>query len=99
MAAQQQQEQAIERQSVELNIIGTSVDRLGEMGRVINQELRQQGKDLDAFSGEVDDASGKMAQATAAMKKMLKKKDRGKLCAICVLSLTLIVLMYAVVAW
>ena len=33
------------------------------------------------------------------MKKMLKKKDRGKFCAIVVLSLVLILLIYAVLAW
>ena len=72
---------------------------MGEMGRVINQELRQQGKDLDAFGNEIDDVSGKMSHATAVMKKMLKNKDRGKLCAIVVLTIVLILLMYAVIAW
>ena len=69
------------------------------MGRVINDELKTQGRELDNLTADVDDASGKMAQATAAMKKMLKKKDRGKLCAIVVLSFTLILLLYAVIAW
>lgn len=43
--------------------------------------------------------SGKMTAATAVMKKMLKQKDRGKLCAIVVLTLVLILLLYAVIAW
>ena len=47
---------------------------------------------------QVDDASSKMTAATNAMKKMLKKKDRGKLCAIFVLMIVLIVLVYAVFA-
>ena len=96
---QMQQQRATESQEVELKTIGQSIDRLGEMGRVINQELRQQGKDLDDFNSEVEDASSKMAVATAAMKKMLAKKDGGKLCAILVLSIVLILLMYAVFAW
>ena len=33
------------------------------------------------------------------MKKMLKKKDRGKLCAILVLTIVFIFLVYAVLAW
>ena len=49
----QQQEQIIERQDVELGAIGKSVDRLGEMGRVINSELKSQGRELDAFTEEV----------------------------------------------
>jgi hypothetical protein len=45
----------------------------------------------------VDDVSGKMTQATNVMKKMLKNKDRGKMCAILVLSLAFIGLCYAVI--
>ena len=48
---------------------------------------------------EVDTISDKMHHATAVMKKMLKQKDRGKYCAILVLSLVLVLLFYAVVAW
>ena len=96
---QQQMQQIDRQQEGELSMIATSVDRLGEMGRVINQELKQQGKDLDAFTGEVEDVSGKMHQATAVMKKMLKNKDRGKLCTILVLTIVFILLAYAVLAW
>lgn len=97
--AKQQQEQIMERQEVELGIIDKSVQRLGQMGKIIGDELRQQGKDLDSFNAEVDDVSSKMAHATAVMKKMLKKKDRGKLCAILVLTIVFIFLVYAVLAW
>lgn len=45
---------------------------------------------------QVDGVSGKMTAATAVMKKMLKKKDRGKLCAIFVLTIVLIILVYFV---
>lgn len=97
--AKQQQEQIMERQEVELGMIDKSVQRLGQMGKIIGDELRQQGKDLDSFTEEVDDVSSKMAHATAVMKKMLKKKDRGKLCAILVLTIVFIFLVYAVLAW
>jgi len=50
-------------------------------------------------ASQVDDVSGKMSAATNTMKKMLKRKDRGKLCAILVLTIVLIILMYAVFAW
>ena len=52
-SAQQQQQQSMERQDAELSTIGKSVDRLGDMSRAINAELRTQGKELDAFSTEV----------------------------------------------
>jgi len=96
---QQQQQDLMSSQDQELGVLGGALDRLGAMGKTINEELKAQGKELDAFSSEVDDTSNKMTQATAVMKKMLKQKDRGKFCAILVLSLVLILLLYAVVAW
>ena len=98
-AAKMQQEQILERQEVELTVLDKSVARMGEMGKVIGDELRQQSKALDEFTGEVDEVSGKMTHATNVMKKMLKKNDRGKLCTILVLTLVLIGLFYAVFAW
>ena len=81
-------------QDIELGMIGTSVDRLGQMGKIIGDELRQQGRDLDALNDDIDTTGDKMSEMTKAMKKMLKKKDSGKLCAICCLSITFIILTY-----
>ena len=69
------------------------------VGKTINAELRQQGRELDLLTEDVDDTRGRMAAATAAMKAMLKKKDRGKLCCILILTIVLIFLSYAVLAW
>jgi len=44
----------------------------------------------------VDDAGSQMRSAMVVMKKMLKSKDRGKFCAILVLSIVLILLTMAV---
>ena len=54
---------------------------------------------LDGLTEEVDSSRDKMKAATEVMKKMLKNKDRGKLCAILVLTLVFILLAYAVLAW
>jgi hypothetical protein len=121
---QQQQQQQFAEQEQELGVLGGALDRLGNMGKVINDELKAQGRELDAmnevgnrfshalacdtaltgrtlacWSQDVDSVSSRMHQATDAMKKMLKRKDRWKICAILVLSLVLILLMYAVIAW
>ena len=98
-ASQQQQQQQIAEQDQELGVLGGALTRLGHMSKTMGDELRAQGKELDAFNEEVTDAHGRMAQATDAMKKMLKKKDRGKFCAILFLTIVLIVLMYAVISW
>jgi len=86
-------------QETELGVLSGALDRLGVMGKVMNEEMKAQGRELDAFTNEVESASDRMTAATATMKKMLKKNDRGKFCAILVLSLVLILLLYAVFAW
>ena len=78
-------------------MLGGALGRLGVMGKAMNDELRAWGRELDAFNEEVEQAGGKMSMATNC--KMMKRKDRGKLCAILVLSIVLILLMYAVIAW
>lgn len=98
-SAQQQQQMIMETQDQELGVLGGALGRLGVMGKAMNDELRAQGRELDAFNEEVEQAGSKMSMATDAMKKMMKRKDRGKLCAILVLSIVLILLMYAVIAW
>ena len=77
-------------------MLSTSLGRLDEMGRVINTELRKQGADLDEFTQEVEASRSMMADATAKMNKMLKRKDKGKLCAILLLTFVLIGLCYMV---
>ena len=54
LEAQHQQQQAqVEMQDVELGGLAESVDRLGVMGRSMNDELRAQGKAFDQFTQEV----------------------------------------------
>lgn len=96
-----QQQQAIqlavvEQQDEQLGVLSGVMDRLGAMGRTINEELRAQGKALDEFTQEVDETHGKMNAALTVMNKMLKSKDRGKFCAIIVLTLVLFVLIFLV---
>ena len=70
-------------------MLSSAITRLGNMGKTINEELKSQGRLLDAFTEDVDDTSGRMRQAMGVMNKMLKSKDRGKFCAILVLTLVL----------
>lgn len=95
LEAQHQQQQAqVEMQDVELGGLAESVDRLGVMGRSMNDELRAQGKAFDQFTQEVDETRDKMRFAVNAMNKMMRKKDNGKLCTIFILSIVLFLLAY-----
>ena len=63
---------------------------------MIRSELRKQGAALEEFTQEVASSRSMMAEATSRMDKMLKRKDKGKLCTIAVLSLVLLGLCYIV---
>lgn len=56
----QEQQQIVRTQDVELGVLSQSLGRLGEMGSVINTELKAQGTALDEFSHEVDESRNKM---------------------------------------
>ena len=62
------------------------------MGHEMNDELREQKSMLRNLEEHVDGAADAMHQLKAKMKEMAKSKDRGKFCAICVLSLVLFAL-------
>mmetsp|Transcript_8560 Transcript_8560/g.14445 ORF Transcript_8560/g.14445 Transcript_8560/m.14445 type:complete len:256 (-) Transcript_8560:355-1122(-) len=93
---QQSQQAAIAEQDEQLGVLSGVANRLGRMARNINEELRAQGRALDEFTQEVDETHGRMAAALNVMQKMLKSKDRGKFCAIIVLTILLAVLLVLV---
>ncbi|KAL1520273.1 hypothetical protein AB1Y20_023741 [Prymnesium parvum] len=95
-AQQQQQQEQLELQDVELAGLGETVDRLGQMGRSMNEELKAQGRAFDEFTQEVESTRERMRSAVGVMNKMMKNKDRGKFCVIIFLTVVLFILMYAV---
>jgi len=90
------QQTALQDQDEQLGALSGVMTRLGNMGRAIHEELISQGKALDEFTAEVDETQGRMRQAISVMQKMLKNKENGKFCAILVLSIVLIILMFLV---
>ena len=62
--------------------------------RAYRTRAHAQGAALDELTEDVDQTQGRMATATAVMKKLAKSKDNGKLCAILVLSIILIALVF-----
>lgn len=81
----QDQDKAIEQ-------LGTQVDRLGEIGRTINTEVKEQTILLDKLETEIDDASTRMGQVEQALGKLLKTKDSCQIWTIVILALILIIL-------
>ena len=56
----QQTQMQIEQQDESLEQLGHAVDRLGNIGRTINTEVKEQSQLLDSLGKEVDDASDRM---------------------------------------
>lgn len=94
----QQQHAIIDQQDVALTDLGASVDRLGNMGRTINEELREQNQMLDELDDDLDDAGNKMNFVMAKISKLLKTKDGCMLWTIIILTLTLAILI-ALTIW
>ena len=94
----QQTHQIIEQQDEALTDLGMAVDRLGDMGRGINQELREQNDMLDAMDDDLDEAGEKMNFVMAKLSQLLKTKDGCMIWTIIILTLILCILI-ALVVW
>jgi transcription antitermination factor NusA-like protein len=88
----QRQKQAIEVQDKNLESLGLAVDRLGQIGKDINQELKEQNILLDGLEKDMDDADSKMNVVMGSLQKLLKTKDGCQIWTIVVLALILIIL-------
>lgn len=85
-------------QDVAVTKLGSAVDRLGQVGKGIQEELIEQGALLDNLETEVNEASGRLGQVQLALGKLLKTKDSCQIWTVVILTLILIILV-ALVIW
>jgi hypothetical protein len=85
-------QKSIHDQDRAIEQLGTQVDKLGEIGRTINTEVKEQTILLDKLETEIDDASTRMGQVEQALGKLLKTKDSCQIWTIVILALILIIL-------
>mmetsp|Transcript_27807 Transcript_27807/g.26625 ORF Transcript_27807/g.26625 Transcript_27807/m.26625 type:complete len:251 (+) Transcript_27807:127-879(+) len=90
--------QTINQQDVQLDSLGNAVDRLGMIGRDVNQELKEQNVMIDTLETDLDDAGNKMNVVMASLSKLLKTKDGCQIWTIVVLVLILCILV-ALIIW
>ena len=88
----QEQLRRLEQQDANLALLGTAVDKVGELAVDINTELKTQTKLLDALSDDIDDAQERLNTVMASLTKMLKSKDGCEIYVIVVLTIILIIL-------
>jgi hypothetical protein len=89
---QQVTREIISQQDEQLDSLGNAVDRLGNMGRSINDELKTQNRMLGELDRDIDDAGEKMNFVMAKLSTLLKTKDSCQIWTIVILSVILIVL-------
>lgn len=89
---QQMTHEMINQQDQALDSLGQAVDRLGDMGRSINVELKDQNRMLNELDNDLDDAGKKMNFVMAKLSVLLKTKDGCQIWTIVILSVILIVL-------
>lgn len=93
----QQTMQMIEQQDKDLDALGHSVDRLGQIGREINQEVKEQTILLDNLGNEIDESGNKMNVVQEALSKLLKTKDGCQIWTIVILGVILVILVCLVI--
>lgn len=87
-----QTQQLIREQDKSVEQLGVAVDRLGEIGKTINTEVKEQAVLLDKLEEEVDEASSKMNAVEAALSKLLKTKDSCQIWTVVILAVILVLL-------
>lgn len=85
------------RQDVVLDDMSAALARLGDVADTMNVELESQQDLLDEFDNELDETEDNFNMVMAKIEKLLGTSDRGKLCCIFWLFLTMCILFLAVV--
>lgn len=88
----QQTRATVQQQDESLDVLGQSVDRLGQIARDVNQEVREQNVMLDGLERDIDEGQSQMNVVQEALSKLLRTKDGCQIWTIVALTLILILL-------
>ena len=87
------QQLLMRKQDADLDDISVSIQRLGQVGLTIGEELETQGKMIDELEQDVDGTNSRLAAAQRKMNQVLKKAGmKGQMCIIVILTAILIIL-------
>ena len=94
----QETQSMIGHQDVAIDSLGVAVDRLGQLGKEVNLELKEQNIILQGLDDDLDEAGNRMNAVMGSLSKLLKTKDGCMIWTIVILFLIL-VLLIALVIW
>lgn len=90
---QQQQQRMLRTQDVDLEDISVSIQRIGQVGLTIGEELATQGKMLEDLEQDVEGTNSRLAAAQRKMNQVFKKAGtKGQMIIIAILTAILIIL-------
>ena len=79
-----------------LDGLGAAVDRLGEIGKEVNTELKEQNLMLNQLEDDLDSAGNRMGVVQAKLSKLLQTKDRCTIWSVVILTLIFCILLFLV---
>eukprot|EP00004_Rigifila_ramosa_P022923 TRINITY_DN6365_c0_g1_i2.p1 TRINITY_DN6365_c0_g1~~TRINITY_DN6365_c0_g1_i2.p1 ORF type:complete len:124 (+),score=24.57 TRINITY_DN6365_c0_g1_i2:3-374(+) len=94
---QQEQATIMAQQDADLEMLESSVHRLGALGRTIHDELTEQMTMLEALDRDVSHTQSRLEQAQTKIKQVIKQaNEQHSLVLICFLTAVLLILIYLV---
>jgi hypothetical protein len=87
----------IGHQDEAIDSLGNAVDRLGQLGKEVNVELKEQNIMLAGLEDDIDEAGNRMNMVMASLAKLLKTKDGCMIWTIVILFLVLVLLIALVI--
>ena len=87
----------IGHQDEAIDSLGNAVDRLGQLGKEVNIELKEQNIMLAGLEDDIDEAGNRMNMVMASLAKLLKTKDGCMIWTIVILFLVLVLLIALVI--
>mmetsp|Transcript_11731 Transcript_11731/g.21157 ORF Transcript_11731/g.21157 Transcript_11731/m.21157 type:complete len:250 (-) Transcript_11731:173-922(-) len=93
----QEQTQIVSQQDEALDQLSASAQRLGNTAQIINSELREQQKMLEALDEDIDKETEKLNFVMKRMGRLLKTSDNKQLCLIIGLIALIVVLIFLVI--
>ncbi|KAL0229160.1 hypothetical protein GEMRC1_013780 [Eukaryota sp. GEM-RC1] len=94
---ERQRQTTMKRQEEEdLQHLGKSVRTMHEIGKEISYELDDQSYLINDIDERIDNTRGLLDTVNQQLVKLMKHKERGRLCCILLLSVVIIVLLFAI---
>ena len=85
------------QQDEQLDELALAVNRIGDMGKEINQELESQSHLLDDLDDNFSSTRARMGDVHSRLNAFIQETSRGQLCTIAWLSLLFLVLLFLLI--